>query len=77
VYVHDQPIPCNLLVFDETVLIKRSGTGPIDDSYGVPIVSENEAVLAWAHDLIDRYRDDADRIEARALVEPGAAGGEQ
>lgn len=77
VYAHDLPIPCNLMVFDETVLIKRSDTGPIDDSYGVPIVSENEAVLSWAHDLIDRYRADAVRIDANALVEADAASGEQ
>lgn len=40
------PIPCNLWIFDDTVLIKKSGPEPIEDSYGVPIRSENEVVRA-------------------------------
>lgn len=61
------PIPCNCWIFDGTVLIKKSGPEPIDESYGVPIVSEDETVLAWAHDLIDRWMDDATRIDAEAF----------
>jgi predicted transcriptional regulator len=76
-FYRDPPIPCNLLLFDDLVLIKRSDTGPIDDSYGVPIVSENEAVLSWAHDLIDRYRADAVRVDTRTLTEVGAASDER
>mgnify|MGYP000622160969 CR=1 FL=1 len=77
IFYRDPPIPCNLMLFDELVLIKRSDTGPIDDSYGVPIVSESEAVLSWAHDLIDEHRTDAVRVDAGALAEAGAASGEQ
>jgi len=76
VFYRDPPIPCNLMIFDGRVLIKRSDTGPIDDSYGVPIVSDNEAVLSWAHDLIDQYLADAVRVDARTLSEAGAASGE-
>ncbi|PSP77507.1 hypothetical protein BRC70_00775 [Halobacteriales archaeon QH_6_68_27] len=76
-FYRDPPIPCNLLLFDDLVLIKRSDTGPIDDSYGVPIVSENEAVLSWAHDLIDRYRADAVRVDTKTLTEVGAASDER
>lgn len=49
------PIPCNLWIFDDNVLIKKSGPEPIEDSYGVPIQSENETVRSWAHDVIDSY----------------------
>jgi len=77
VFYRDPPIPCNLMIFDGIVLIKRSDTGPIDDSYGVPIVSENGSVLSWAHDLVDRYRDDAVRVDVGSLAEPGAASGER
>lgn len=77
VFYCESPLPCNLLIFDETVLIKRSDPGPINDSYGVPIVSENEAVLSWAHDLIDRYRDDAVRVDAETLAGSGAPSSEQ
>lgn len=60
----EPPIPCNLMVFDGTVLIKRSDAGPIDDAYGVPIVSESEAVAAWAHGVIDRHRAEGTPVEA-------------
>lgn len=63
VYRYDGSIPCNLWTFDGTVLIKKSGEEPIPESYGVPIVSENERVLEWGHRLIDRYRDDGVRLE--------------
>jgi predicted transcriptional regulator len=69
VHRHPGPLPCNLWVFDETVLIKQSGPDPIDESYGVPIVSENETVRSWAHDLIDQYRSEATRVDASAFVD--------
>lgn len=62
-------IPCNLLIFDDVVLIKKSGPGSIEESYGVPIRSENEGVRSWAHDLIDRWRADATRVDAGAFAE--------
>lgn len=68
-YLHEGPLPCNLWIFDETVLIKKSGPGPIKESYGVPIVSENSAVRSWAHELIDEWEADGRRIGSEAFVE--------
>lgn len=74
---HEGPIPCNLWIFDETVLIKKSGPEPIDESYGVPIVSENNRVRSWAHDLIDEWIDAASPIDVRAFeTDPTAPGTE-
>jgi predicted transcriptional regulator len=73
-YLCDGPIPCNLWVIGETVLIKRSRPGDIDDSYGTPIVSDDAAVRSWAHDLIDRYQAEATRIDESVLSPPAASG---
>lgn len=66
---HEGPIPCNLWIFDETVLIKKSGPEPIDESYGAPIVSDDSVVRSWAHDLIDDVTAAASRIDAEAFEE--------
>lgn len=63
----DGPLPCNMWVIDETVLIKRNDPGRIEDSYGVPIVTTNETVRDAAHDLIDRYRDGGTRVDTDAF----------
>jgi hypothetical protein len=68
-HLHEGPIPCNLWIFDETVLIKKSGPEPIDESYGVPIVSDNSAVRSWASDLIDSWKDGGRRIAAEGFAE--------
>lgn len=52
---HEGPFPCNMWLFDGTVLIKKSSSGPIDESYGIPIVSKDVTVLRWANDLIDEW----------------------
>lgn len=52
---YEGSIPCNLWIADETVLIKESAEEPIPESYGRPIVSENEAVRSWGADLIERH----------------------
>ena len=64
---HEGSIPCNLWIFDETVLIKKSGPEPIDEAYGVPIVSENDTVRSWAHDLIDEWMETASPIDISAF----------
>jgi len=64
---HEGPIPCNLWIFDDMVLIKKSGPEPIDESYGVPIVCENETVCSWAHDLIDEWMDKAPPMDFTAF----------
>jgi predicted transcriptional regulator len=66
-YRHEGPIPCNLWIFDERVLIKKSGPGPINEAYGVPIVSENDTVRSWAHDLIDEWMEAASPIGLSAF----------
>lgn len=68
VFRHDATMPCNMYIFDGTVFIKKGGVEPIEEGYAVPIQSENETVLAWAHDLIDQYRNAATRIDAEALA---------
>lgn len=63
-YCYDGDIPCNLLVFDETVVVvghPRNG-GPA----GL-VESENDAVCAWAHEIISTYQRDSERIEGEAL----------
>ncbi len=62
------PLPCNLWIIDETVLIKQSRPGSIEESYGAPIVVTDSTVRSWAHDLIDRYRADAARIDAEIFT---------
>lgn len=66
---YEDHIPCNLYVFGETVLVKKSRPGPIHDSYGVPIVSENEAVRSWATDLVEQYRADATRVSVEQFTD--------
>jgi len=63
-----ESVPCNCWIADETVLLKKSGQGSTDESYGVPIVSTDATVREWAHDLVDRYRDRADPVDAEAFV---------
>lgn len=75
------PIPCNLWILDDRVLLKKSGPEPIDDAYGVPIESEDETVRRWAGGLIDDWRADATRLDAAAFTErqqtPGTNTGEE
>lgn len=62
-WIVDGSVPCNLFVFDETVLIKASGPGAREESYGVPIESTNPRVREWALDVVDSYRQDATRVD--------------
>lgn len=68
-YRWDGPVPCNLWIADETVLIKGSDPEVVDEAYGVPIVTEDETVRSWAHDLIDEYRDGATRVDVDDFTE--------
>lgn len=70
-YRCEGPIPCNLWLFDDLVMLKKSAPGPIDDAYGVPILSENSEVRSWAHELLDRYRADATAVGPGALDAAG------
>jgi len=68
-YRYGDHIPCNLYVFGETVLVKKSRPGPIHDSYGVPIVTQDEAVRSWATDLVEQYRAGATRVGAERFAD--------
>lgn len=62
-------IPCNLWIFDDTVWIKKSEPESIQDTYGVPIISDDDTVRSWGHDLIDRYQDTATPVAIEAFAE--------
>lgn len=68
VFRYEAAIPCNMYIFDDTVLIKKGGVEPIEEGYGVPIQIDNETVLEGAHDLIDHCRNAATRVDAEALA---------
>lgn len=61
VYRYDGDIPCHLLVFDDTVIIRGHGGPP-----GL-IESENEAILAWAHEVIGEYQRAATQLDETAF----------
>lgn len=65
VYCYDGDIPCNLLVFDETVII---GPHPRDGTPAGLVESKNEAVNAWAHEIISSYQRESDSLEADELT---------
>jgi predicted transcriptional regulator len=60
VYQYDDPIPCNLFVIDDLVLVGKSH--PESGHPYAFIETENETVRTWARELIDEYCADADRI---------------
>jgi hypothetical protein len=61
-YCYDGRIPCNLLVIDETVyVLDRQPEAPEG------IESTNLAVRSWAADLVDDYRDAAEKLDAAAF----------
>lgn len=66
VYCYDGTVPCNFLIFDETVYIGKSQSDR-GEPYAA-IGSENEVVRAWAHGIISEYRKDAKRLDAAALT---------
>ena len=68
-----RPLPCNLWTFDRTVLIKKSGPGADEASYGVPVHSENEAVRSWAGELIDLCRTDGTPVDVETFAEEPVA----
>ena len=66
-WVVDGPIPCNLYVFDDAVLLKASGPGAVSESYGVPVESTNPRVREWALELFERYRERGTRVDPESL----------
>lgn len=61
-YCHRGPIPCNLLVIDERVLILDQQPAAAEG-----IESTNPAVLEWARETVEEYREEAERIGPTAF----------
>lgn len=68
-YRYGDHIPCNLYVFGDTVLIKKSSPGPIHEAYGVPIVSTDDAVRSWAVELVEEHRSDAEGVDVDTFAQ--------
>lgn len=66
-WLYDGDVPCNCFVVGDTVLIKSSGPDAISESYGSPIESTNDVVRDWALELVDRYREDAMRVDPETV----------
>ncbi len=62
-YCYDRRIPCNLLVIDETVLILDRHPEAVEG-----IKSTNAMVRSWAHEVIDDYQEDAERLTTAAFT---------
>jgi predicted transcriptional regulator len=65
VYRYDGEIPCNIFVFDDTVIITNTNS-EFGDSH-VGIESDNEEVLSWAQRVIETYRREAERLDSTAF----------
>jgi predicted transcriptional regulator len=61
-YRYDGIIPCNVFIFDETVLVGNRRLESIEF-----IETENEVVRSWGHDLIEAYREKSEPLEATAF----------
>lgn len=66
-YLYSGTVPCNLFVFDDTVVIAHS-QGDIGEPL-VGIESTNEAVRRWAVDVIEKYQEDAERMGTTVFPE--------
>lgn len=66
-YVYDGHIPCNMFIFDETVVFENSQVNELRD--GTTLVTTNSAVREWALDVFERYQADSSRFTADDLPE--------
>lgn len=62
-YRYDGSTPRNLTVTDESTFVWE---GPTAGTYGV-LISRSDAVRAWGVDVVERYRDRAERIDPSAF----------
>lgn len=60
IYRYDGPVPCHLFVVDDSVLFMDDEPG----GGGGFVVSEDASVLAAATGLFERYREDAESVDA-------------
>lgn len=64
IYRYDGHIPCNLFIVDDRILLLN------DRPDGKTFVeSENETVHEWAKELIETYRNDAERVDAEMFAQ--------
>lgn len=60
-YCYDGHLPCNLFIFDETVIIENSQVGRLEP--GTAIETQDDTVRSWAQDTFERYREAAELVE--------------
>jgi hypothetical protein len=63
-YCYDGPIPCNLLLIDETVLILDRQPEAAE-----VIESTTAVVQSWAHEVIEDHRENAERLATSAFAQ--------
>lgn len=71
VYCYDGHIPCNVFIFDSRVLVSESHGGA--EQACTFIETQNEAVRAWAHEVVERYREQAERISPEVFTSDSVA----
>lgn len=70
VYRYDGQIPCNLFVFDDTLIISNSKSDVGETHVGIE--SENREILSWAREVIDGYCRDAEALDGTVFTtDPG------
>lgn len=62
-YRYDGQIPCNLFIMDETVFIADSQLERLEF-----VEVDDSTVLSWAHNVIDTYRQDAERLRGNQFT---------
>lgn len=68
VYCYAGSVPCNLLIFDDTLYIGNS-----QSEYGEPytvIESTNSTVINWAYRVIDEHREESKKLGVADFTEP-------
>lgn len=69
-YCYDGQVPCNVFVFDDTVIISNSKSDYGDPHVGIE--SDNEAVRSWAHEVIEEHRENARRLDSEVFATESA-----
>lgn len=64
-YIYDGHIPCNIFIFDETVVFENSQVN--DLRAGTAIVTKDEVVREWALKVFDRYQEESAEIAVEDL----------
>lgn len=66
VYRYEDQIPCNIFVFDDTVIITNSQSDYGDPHVGIE--SDNSVILSWAQEVIEKYKRDAEKLDSTAFT---------